>query len=207
MDDVNSTFTFYGQEPVLRWYSSLHSDSEVCAVRFVDSERVDYEVRTFPDSESALNEGYIVTHRRHCGVCSSLRTLAVYLASPDLTTPSGTCVRRLTMSGVKKCFMEEVGLEEPCAEAWTYNVMHTRRHCFAICTKHYGLLNLVMNDMYDAHRDDSGNLNPCLACDEYRSGPGFRYAAGRTRRASGLTSAIPRPIDVVYSVDHSLYFK
>ncbi len=206
-DDASETFSFRGQEPVLDWYSSLESDTEVCAVRFADTARVDYRLRTFPDSESAVAEGHVVTHRRHCGTCSSLQDLAVYLARPDLAAPARTCARRLTAGGVKRCLMEEVGLSERCAETWTYNVLHTRRRCMGACIGHHGLWNVLTNDMDGANADEDGNLNPCLACDEHTSGPGFRYAAGRTRRSSGLVSAIPRPADEMYAVDHWRYFR
>lgn len=207
LDESNATFFFYGQEPVLQWYSSLRSNTEVCAVRFVDSGRVDYRLRTFPDRESAIKEGYVITHRYHCGTCSSLRDLAVYLAKPNLTKPARTCARKLTAASIKACLMEEVGLEEPCAETWTYNVLHTRRECAATCIRHYGLWNVLTNDMSDEHADEHGNLNPCLACDERTSGPGFQYAAGRTRRTSGLTSAIQRPLAETFPVDHRRYFE
>mmetsp|Transcript_37573 Transcript_37573/g.77148 ORF Transcript_37573/g.77148 Transcript_37573/m.77148 type:complete len:349 (-) Transcript_37573:80-1126(-) len=36
-------------------------------------------------------------------------------------------------------------------------------------------------------------INACLQADECRSGPVFKLYAGRTRRASGLISSIPRP--------------
>lgn len=36
-------------------------------------------------------------------------------------------------------------------------------------------------------------INPCLQCDECRSGPIFQKLAGRTRRYSGIESAIGRP--------------
>ena len=207
VDVADSTFSFYGQEPVLEWYSSLHANAEVCAVRFVDSSRVDYRLRTFPDRQSALAAGYVVTHHRHCGTCSSLRNLAVYLATPDLISPARTCTRKLTPSAVKACFMKEVGLEERCAEAWTYNVLHTRRHCTATCIAHHGFWSVLTNNMGDAHVDECGNLNPCLACDEHTSGPGFQYTAGRTRRASGVLSTIDRPAAQIFSVDHHLYFR
>uniref|UniRef100_A0A7S3UZF0 Uncharacterized protein n=1 Tax=Aplanochytrium stocchinoi TaxID=215587 RepID=A0A7S3UZF0_9STRA len=43
-------------------------------------------------------------------------------------------------------------------------------------------------------------LNPCLQCDECRSGPVFQKVAGRTRRNSGLHSKIERPLmyDKIY---------
>ena len=207
VDESKGTFLFHGQEPVLRWYSSLDSDTEVCGVQFVDAERVQYRLRTFADRQSALADGYFVTHRHHCGTCSSLRDLAVYLEKPDLTTPARTCARKWTAGGVKICLMEEIGFEAHCAETWTYNVLHTRRHCAATCIGHYGLWKVLSNGMGDAHADEGGNLNPCLACDEYTSGPGFRYAAGRTRRSSGLTSAIDRPSEELFPVDHGLYFE
>lgn len=207
LDESKATFLFYGQEPVLQWYLSLDSNTEVCAVRFVDSFRVNYRLRTFPDPESALKAGYVITHRQHCGTCSSLRNLAIYLAKPDLTTPARTCGRNPTATGVKTCLMEKAGFEEPCAETWAYNVMHTGRQCLTTCIEHYGLWNVLTNDMNAPHTDERGNLNPCLACDEYTSGPGFQYAAGRTRRTSGLASAIRRPAADVYPVDHQRYFE
>ena len=207
LDEAGSTFLFYGQEPILRWYRSLGSNTEVCAVGFDGLARADYRLRTFPDRESALGEGYVITHRHHCGTCSSLRDLAVYIAKPDLTSPTRSCARRLTAGGVKACLMDEVGFEERCAETWTYNVLHTRRQCAAACIAHYGLWNVLTDRMGDAHADKSGNLNPCLACDEHTSGPGFQYAAGRTRRTSGLMSAINRPAVENHPVDHGLYFE
>ncbi|MXZ48385.1 MAG: hypothetical protein F4Z13_03900 [Candidatus Dadabacteria bacterium] len=207
IDETRATFLFYGQEPVLRWHSSLGSNTEVCAVQFVDPDRVDYRLRTFPDQESALSQGHVVTHRYHCGTCSSLRDLAVYLAKPDLTKPARTCGRKLTADGIKKCLMEKVGFAEPCAETWTYNVLHTRRWCMKTCVEHYGLWNMLTNDMDDAHADERGNLNSCLACDEHASGPGFQYAAGRTRRNSGIPSAICRQAGEIYPVEHTLYFE
>ncbi len=207
LDEVKASFLFYGQEPVLRWHSSLGSNTEVCAVQFVDPERVDYRLRTFPDHKSALTEGYVVTHRYHCGTCSSLRDLAVYMAKPDLTKPARTCARKLTADGIKKCLMEKIGFAEPCAETWTYNVLHTRRQCMKTCIDHYGFWNVLTNNMNDAHADKRGNLNPCLTCDEHASGPGFQYAAGRTRRSSGLPSTICRSAGEIYPVEHRLYFE
>lgn len=197
----------YGQGPVLSWYSSVSGNTEVCGVRFVDADRVDYRLRTFPDHNSALAAGYVITHRRHCGACSSLRDFATYLEKPDLTSPARNCARRLTRAGVKTCFMEEVGFEEQCAETWTFNALHTRRRCAAACIGHYGLWNVLTNDFSAPNTDAYGNLNPCLACDERVSGPGFQYAAGRTRRSSGLTSAIARPATEIHPVNHRLYFR
>ncbi|MXZ04327.1 MAG: hypothetical protein F4Y90_02195 [Rhodothermaceae bacterium] len=202
----NSTFVFRGQEPVLQWYSSLSSNTEVCAVGFVDSTRVGYHLRTFPDPTSALKNNYIVTHRHHCGTCSSLRDLAIYQEKPDLVTPARKCAKNLKADDIKACLMEEVGLGEDCSETWTYNALHTLRHCIKICVGYYGLWNVLTDNMSKPPTDEHGNLNPCLACDEFTSGPGFQYAAGRTRRSSGLVSAIPRPEAEIYQIDHRRYF-
>ena len=40
--------------------------------------------------------------------------------------------------------------------------------------------------MQGSNVDKDGNLKPCIACDEYKSGPGFKYTAARTRRWSPL---------------------
>ena len=203
---ANSSFVFRGQEPVLQWYSSLSSNTEVCAVGFVDSTRIRYQLRTFPDPNSALKNNYIITHRHHCGTCSSLHDLAIYQQKTDLVTPARICAKKLKADDIKACLMEEVGLGEHCAETWTYNVLHTRRHCTAICVGYYGPWNVLTNNMGKPPTDEHGNLNPCLACDENTSGPGFQYAAGRTRRSSGLVSAIPRPEAEIYQIDHQRYF-
>ena len=207
LDKSKRRFMFFGQEPVFAWYRSLSTNTEVCAVKFIDNVRKEYELRTFSNSRDAIAANFAITHRYHCGTCSSLRNLAVYLAKRDLTTPARSCARKLTLRGIKRCLVEAIGFEEPCAETWAYNVAHTKRQCMTTCIKHYGLWSVLRNDMGDAHVDDGGGLNPCLACDEYISGPGFQYAAGRTRRASGLTSAIERTTAEIYLVDHSLYFE
>lgn len=207
MDKSERRFTFFGQEPVMDWYLTKPKNTQVCAIRFVDSRRQDYELSTFSSARDAIANDFVITHRYHCGTCSSLRNLAVYLAKPDLTTPVRSCAHRLTLRGIKECLVETLGFEENCAETWTYNVVHTKRQCMATCIKHYGLWRVIRNDMGETHTDDDGQLNPCLACDEYVSGPGFQYAAGRTRRASGLPSAIKRPAAEIYPVDHSLYYK
>ncbi|MDE2880923.1 MAG: hypothetical protein OXP70_03655 [Acidobacteriota bacterium] len=199
--------SFFEAPEVRRWHSSRRGNTEVCAVRFVDADRVDYRLRTFPDEESAHAAGHVVTHRHHCGACSALRNLAVYLAKPDLTSPARTCARRLSGARVKACFIEDIGFDERCADTWTANALHTRRHCVGVCVGHYGLWNVLTGGISAPNTDEDGNLNPCLACDERVSGPGFQYVAGRTRRNSGLTSAITRPAAEIYPVNHRRYFR
>ena len=207
LDESKRRFTFFGQKPVFEWYSSLATNTQVCAIGFTDALTTEYELRTFENSYDASIADYVVTHRYHCGTCSSLRNLAVYLTRPDLTTPARSCARKMTLRGIKNCLVETIGFDERCAETWAYNVAHTKRQCMTACVRHYGLWSVLRNTMGDAHVDENGKLNPCLACDESISGPGFQYAAGRTRRASGLMSAIERATNEVYPVDHSLYFE
>lgn len=207
VDESKGQITFFGQAAVMEWYATKSTNTQVCAVRFVDTSQTDYELRTFATPEKAIAKDYVITHRYHCGTCSSLRNLSVYVAKPNLTTPARSCARKLTLRRIKKCLIETIGFETQCAETWAYNVAHTKRQCMTTCLKHYGLWRVVRNDLGEAHVDDNGKLNPCLACDENVSGPGFQYAAGRTRRTSGLVSAIKRTNEEVFSVDHSLYFK
>jgi hypothetical protein len=46
-----------------------------------------------------------------------------------------------------------------------------------------------------------------LQCDEDQSGAGFKFSAGRTRRNSGIESAIKRAETEIYPVDHEAYFQ
>ena len=50
-----------------------------------------------------------------------------------------------------------------------------------------------------------GKLNACLQCDEDKSGPVFKFFAGRTRRNSGIKSEIDRPEDQVYNMTQCYY--
>ena len=45
----------------------------------------------------------------------------------------------------------------------------------------------------EANNKPDGSLNDCLQCDEDVSGPNFKFFSGRTRRNSGIPSAIMRP--------------
>ena len=49
---------------------------------------------------------------------------------------------------------------------------------------------------------EDGSLNACLQCDEDVSGDVFKTVAGRTRRNSGLASAICRPCETVWRIEH-----
>ncbi|MGA9575118.1 MAG: hypothetical protein WBS20_14365 [Lysobacterales bacterium] len=188
------------------WQLNPASRLEVCALRFTGERRQEYELRGFKSPEAAAASGFTVTHQGRCGSCSTLKDLAVYLATTDLTTPARQCARRFGISRKKQCFAEVVGFTPYCAESWAYNARQTKDQCLGTCVKDYGLLNLLFSRYPGANVNESGQLRPCLECDEEKSGPGFKYSAGRTRRNSGIESAIPRPESDVYPLDHSTYF-
>lgn len=153
-----------------------------------------YAMATYADEASAAADGAHVTHRGACGQCSSLANLAVYMRMPDLTEP----VRQCGLDGIVQgeaaniqCLMD-LGFDEPCAQIWYYNTVNTREACFDVCIEALESPN---------HLPD-GSLNACIQCDEDESGPVFKAVSGRTRRNSGLPSALCRPCDSVYRVIH-----
>jgi hypothetical protein len=80
-----------------------------------------------------------------------------------------------------------------------YDAKNTRKDCLWICLYEWAIgapNNIPTN---------STNLNPCIKCDEDKSGPIFKVVAGRTRRDSGLKSSINRPPNSIYEVTHYYY--
>ena len=191
----------------MRQQSAAAHETRVCALRFEDADQIDYELITFETPAAAVEAGFTITHHGSCGTCSTLRDLAVYLATPDLTTPARQCARRFGLVRKKQCFVEELGFTSYCAESWAYNAQHTKKTCKGTCIADYGFFNLLFHRYPGENIDASGALRPCLKCDEEKSGPGFKYSAGRTRRNSGITSAIQRPEAEILQVDHSAYFQ
>jgi hypothetical protein len=204
---VGDPYTQSAQTAVRQWHDSEQRDAGVCAIRFADVRRFEYTLRDFDSTAAAASSGYQVTHQGRCGSCSTLADLAVYLATPDLTTPARACARKLGAGRIKQCYVERIGFSEYCAESWTYNSRNTRSNCLGACIAEYGLLNLVLGRYPSANTDESGRLNACLLCDEQNSGPGFKYSAGRTRRNSGIESAILRPDSEIFHLDHFRYFQ
>jgi hypothetical protein len=107
----------------------------------------------------------------------------VYLERPDLTGPARRCAALPIKPWSLACF-RDLGFTEACALAWYWNGRNTARECLAPC-----LWAWVAGE--PSNRPD-GSLNDCLRCDEERSGPVFKRAAGRTRRNSGIVSSIGR---------------
>ena len=166
-------------------------DTSVCAV-LVDA--TSYSLETFADDAAAEAAGGKVTHDGACGRCSPLQDLAVYMRNGDLTGP----VRECGILGLSEgedaqldC-LRDLGFTDPCAQIWAYNTTHTRTVCLDVCLD-------LLNAPY--HEED-GSLNACLQCDEDLSGPVFKAVAGRTRRNTGLASALCRPCEEVRQVVH-----
>lgn len=166
-------------------------DNSVCGIK-VDG--VAYTTATYDSAQAAQADGAVVTHMGVCGQCSSLEDFLVYANTPDLTTP----VRQCGILGITQgdeanveC-LKNLGFSDGCAQIWFYNTRHTRQNCQDIC------LELLSAPFHNA----DGSLNACLQCDEDESGAVFKAYAGRTRRNTGLASAICRPCDEVTSLPH-----
>ena len=183
-----------GQDPYqIDWVEESDSPKkEQACVLEIDHEQQTYRLETMNLDESP--PAYI-THLGACGACSSLQDLKVYLQQVDLTDPVRNCGLRGISSelSVTTTCLEEIGFTEACAEIWAYNTKNTRESCLNICLEH----------LQTPYVDESGMLNPCLQCDEDQSGPVFKKIAGRTRRNSGLASAICRPCNSVSLIFHS----
>ena len=171
-------------------------EEAVCAITYED-DRMHYVIATFSDEFAAEDNGYIVTHKGHCGTCSTLQDLAVYLYHRDLTTPVRRCAALVWFKPWSSNCLEELGFTHPCAETWYYNAQNTAHECLWPCIDSW--------IRKEPSNKPDGSLNDCLACDEDRSGPVFQYVAGRTRRNSGIKSSIDRPEDEVYSIVHDYY--
>jgi hypothetical protein len=176
---------------------ATHSErpDAVCAMVPDPDDPIAYRLQTFDDLVRMEAQGGVLTHRGACGACSSLRDLAVYLRHDDLTAPVRAC-GILGLSEGEEATMQcvlDLGFTLPCARIWYYNTVHTRSVCFSECIA-------ALDDPYNL---EDGSLNPCLQCDEDRSGPVFKAVAGRTRRNSGLPSAICRPCSTVTPMVHA----
>ena len=136
-----------------------------------------------------------ITHLGPCGACSSMRDLQVYLENIDLTDPVRACGLQSISSGQEEgvSCLRALGFSEACSAIWYFNTVNTRTKCLQLCFAH----------LDSPYVDEDGALNPCLACDEEESGPIFKAYAGRTRRNSGLPSAICRPCSSVSPVSHA----
>lgn len=198
---------FPANDAVYQWWinRNLTPDSaQVCGLRFDDETQTGYTLKTFSSLAALQAEtGFHVTHFQACGTCSTLQDLAVY-GELDLTRMGKICSKRSTLAEKVAC-MKDIGFTQPCAESWAYNAVKTGQSCAAICIATYGLIPLLKGTENKPPVGPDGQLNACLLCDEMMSGPGFQFAAGRTRRNSGIISEIDRPQEQVYSVPHDYF--
>ncbi len=167
------------------------SPGQVCGV-VVDGDS--YTLTSYDGEAAAQRAGATVSHDGACGRCSPLHDLAVYMRSGDLTDPVRACgLLGLTRGDDAnlQCLLD-IGFSMPCAQIWLYNTIHTRTECTEACLG-------ALDEPY--HLPD-GTLNACLTCDEQLSGPVFKAVAGRTRRNTGLPSALCRPCDDVMQLLH-----
>ncbi len=155
-----------------------------------------YRLQEFDSESLAVAAGAKPTHFGHCGVCSTLQDLAVYMRENDLTAP----VRACGMSGLgfatfdqDVACLQALGFDLPCAQIWAYNTQHTRDRCLRVC----------LSALTQPYNNPDGSLNDCLKCDETESGPVFKWIAGRTRRNCGLPNAICRPCSEVRPLVHA----
>jgi len=173
----------------------------VCAVVVTGDHT--YRLETFSETtvaasiDAAETAGGIITHGGACGACSSLADLEVYARIPDQTEPIRSCAASNLggpVEDVDSCIQDAVGFSPPCSRAWAYNAINDGEQCREIC-----LISMLDAEPYNM---EDGSLNDCLQCDEDVSGSVFKSVAGRTRRNSGLASAICRPCDTVWRIDH-----
>ncbi|MCU1280849.1 MAG: hypothetical protein JWM53_4395 [bacterium] len=148
-----------------------------------------YQLVTYGSIGEALAAGAHPTHFGSCGVCSTLTNLAVYMRYVDLGKP----VRACASANDDVACLQGLGFELPCAQIWAYNTTNTRNQCLEVC----------LDNFTSTYNQPDGSLNPCLQCDEDRSGPVFKAIAGRTRRNSGLPNAICRPCGEVQPLVHA----
>lgn len=163
----------------------------VCAIQF---EADGYRLTTYQTADDADASGAMITHYEACGQCSALQDLAIYVGTPDLTEPVRTCgILGITQGDDAQfeCLLD-VGFTPACADIWAYNTSHTRLRCAAVCLP-------LLNAPYHA---EDGSPNACIQCDEDLSGPVFKAVSGRTRRNSGLPTALCRPCATVAPVQH-----
>lgn len=155
-----------------------------------------YALVTYSSESVARAAGASPTHFGHCGVCSTLANLAVYMRENDLATPVRDCGLKGFGDGGQDAnvvCLQALGFDLPCAQAWYWDTLHTRTVCLAPC----------IAEIKNPYQLPDGALNTCIQCDEDQSGPIFKAVAGRTRRNSGLPNALCRPCSEVHPLVHA----
>lgn len=182
-------------------YLGKHKETAVCA--FIVTED-GYDLETYDDDAAALAAGAQITHYGPCGLCSSMQDLAVYIREPDLTAPVRSCgviggigAPTEESLGKTRVCLAEIGFSDPCIDIWLWDIENTKTECIADC--------IFLLEAKHHDKDNDFKLNACVQCDEDKSGPLFKVMSGRTRRNSGLSSALCRPCETVQPMDHTKY--
>jgi len=177
--------------------------SGYCGVQWSNEETTEdglkkYRLRNFAAEEDAEAESYTITHKGNCAACSSLQDLGVYIRQ-NLTSETRECgiLGGLSHALMRTCLLN-LGFSLPCVTIWEWNILNTRNKCWNVCIWSY-----ITNEPFNK---PDGSLNDCLQCDEDQSGPNFKFFSGRTRRNSGITSAIYRPPDTIYQMEHCYWY-
>lgn len=166
----------------------------VCAVQVVDETAKTYRLQTYATQAEATTAGARVTHLDPCGACSTLADLAVFGREADLGRRVQDCGVKTVAAGLEAnvTCLEELGFTPACARIWGYSTRFTRGKCLGTC---FTLLDA-------AYHLADGGVNECLACDEKEGSAILRAAAGRTRRNTGVPSALCLPCGSVARVTH-----
>jgi len=173
------------------------SEESVCGHKFKDEWCGTYEIIDYPSEADAINDGSVVSHHGVCAACSTRQDLAVYMKYNDMKKAGQACAIKGLISlkfGIK-CY-KKLGMTEACSKIWAFNGKMTAKSCLIPC----------MRDLFAPYVGPYPTcaLNKCLQCDEDMSGPIFKKFAGRTRRNSGLESAITRPCNTVAKLKHEV---
>lgn len=153
-DEVALSVNFheYTRDPYPKNFKGYNVDidySKDCYVVFQDQDKSKYkmiESSTEPEGEF----GVFKSHTGPCGVCSNLKDLAVYIETPDLTTPVTRCAKMLIPARKKKC-LRDLGFSERCMYIWYFNTIYTAKGCFNICIRYQN----------KPRNQPEGNYNPC----------------------------------------------
>jgi hypothetical protein len=178
-------------------------DTAACAIHIVDvttdCQDGSYTLKTYASREEAEAAGGFVTHLGHCGVCSTLQDLAVYMTFPDLTTEGTFCSSKGTISveGGAACY-RILGMTDACAKIWAEAEANTFVDCFTECFLKDFTQNQPNNGPFPECK-----LNDCLQCDQDQSAQIVANFAGRTGRRSGLLSPVARTCEELAIIDHS----
>ncbi|MBM4777748.1 MAG: hypothetical protein GQE15_08600 [Archangiaceae bacterium] len=166
----------------------------VCAVHVVDEGAKTYRLKTHATQAEATAAGGRVTHLDPCGACSTLADLAVFGREADLGRRVQDCGVKTVAAGLEAnvTCLQELGFTPACARIWGYSTRFTRGKCLGTC---FTLLDA-------AYHLPDGGVNECLACDEKEGAAILRASAGRTRRNTGVPSAVCLPCGSVARVRH-----